>query len=261
MSRALELRGLTKSYGMLKAVDDVSVVIRPGARHALIGPNGAGKSTLFKLITGELAATSGSLHFGDQDVSRWSQPRRSRLGICQTYQHSSVFSGITLEENVALAARRNLGRGADWWRPASRVAGVAAIVEECLETVGLLERSQHTPASLSHGERRQLELAIVLAAKPSVLLLDEPTAGMSATESSAFVRLVRSLPSELSVVIVEHDLDVVFDLAEEISVLNFGTLLASGTRDEIIADERVQEAYLAWMPTDGANDSWTAEEA
>lgn len=261
MSRALELKGLTKSYGMLKAVDDVSLVIKPGARHALIGPNGAGKSTLFKLITGELAATSGSLHFGGQDISRGSQPRRARLGICQTYQHSSVFSGITIQENVALAARRNLGRGADWWRPASRVAGVGAIVDDCLQAVGLVERRQDTPASLSHGERRQLELAIVLAARPSVLLLDEPTAGMSATESTAFVRLVRSLPSELSVVIVEHDLDVVFDLAEEISVLNFGTLLASGTCEEIVADERVQEAYLAWMPTDAGDDSWTVEEA
>lgn len=262
MTAMLSLDGLTKTYGMLRAVDSVSLSVKAGSRHALIGPNGAGKSTLFKLITGEVSATSGTLRLGDRNIGRRSQPERARLGICQTYQHSSVFLNISLAENVALAARRSLGRGADWWRPAHKVAGAAEIVEECLDSVGLLDRRNDLPIALSHGERRQLELAIVLAARPSVLLLDEPTAGMSATESLEFVHLVRKLPKELSVVIVEHDLDVVFELATEISVLNLGKLIASGTPDEIVADEAVQAAYLSWMPSDDDADlPWSVKDA
>ena len=254
MGSLLSLQGVTKTYGMLHAVNSVSLDIPEGSRHALIGPNGAGKSTLFKLITGEVPLTSGKLRFDDVDITRRSQPHRARLGICQTYQHSSVFLNISLAENVALAARRKLGHGSDWWRPTAAVAGIAEVVDESLLAVGLLERRDHQPLELSHGERRQLELAIVLAARPSVLLLDEPTAGMSATESADFVKLVQELPPELTVVIVEHDLDVVFELATQISVLHLGQLIATGTPEEIVANQEVQDAYLSWMPVDEGNE-------
>lgn len=262
MTQTLRLDGLTKSYGMLNAVDGVTLEIPPGSRHALIGPNGAGKSTLFKIVTGEIAPTAGRLHFGGDDISKRSQPHRARLGICQTYQHSSVFLNLSLTENVALAARRTLGHGSEWWRPARRVSGVDELVAESLEAVGLLARSADLPVALSHGERRQLELAIVLAARPSVLLLDEPTAGMSAAESLDFVHLVRALPEELTIVIVEHDLDVVFELATQISVLHLGKLIATGTPEEVTAHQGVQDAYLSWMPTDVDSDlPWSAKEA
>ncbi len=247
MASSLQLEGIGKHYGALRAVDDVTLTVEAGSRHALIGPNGAGKSTLFKLITGEVPATTGSLRLDGTDIGGYAQPRRSRAGISQTYQHSSVFGGLTLGENVALAARRQQGRERIWWRSADRIRGVDAVVEESLGSVGLAERVGDVPASLSHGERRQLELAIVLATRPRVLLLDEPTAGMSAAESWQFVRLVQGLDPELTVVVVEHDLDVVFELATHISVLHLGRLLATGTPDAVAADPAVQEAYLAWQ--------------
>ncbi|MEU3168308.1 ABC transporter ATP-binding protein [Streptosporangium sp. NPDC006930] len=250
MTAALRLDGLTRAYGALRAVDDVTLTVRAGARHALIGPNGAGKSTMFKLLSGEVRPTDGRIRYFDDDVTRYSQPRRVRMGIAQTYQHSSVFMSLTVAENVALAAQRVQGIGTVWWRGAVRYADRTAATGECLTAVGLAERSDDLVSSLSHGERRQLELALALASKPRLLLLDEPTAGMSATESDAFVQLVKTLPGDLTVIVVEHDLDVVFSLATDISVLHHGKLLATGTPAEVSADPAVQEAYLSWSATD-----------
>ncbi|MEU8204444.1 ABC transporter ATP-binding protein [Streptosporangium sp. NPDC049046] len=250
MTAALRLDGLTRAYGALRAVDGVTLTVRAGARHALIGPNGAGKSTMFKLLSGEVRPTDGRIRYFDDDITRYSQPRRVRMGIAQTYQHSSVFMSLTVAENVALAAQRVQGIGTVWWRGSARYADRAAATRECLTAVGLAERSGDLVSSLSHGERRQLELALALASKPRLLLLDEPTAGMSATESDAFVQLVKTLPDDLTVIVVEHDLDVVFSLATDISVLHHGKLLATGTPAEVSADPAVQEAYLSWSATD-----------
>ncbi|MEV0395292.1 ABC transporter ATP-binding protein [Polymorphospora rubra] len=247
---AFDLAGLTRSYGALRAVDDVTLTVRAGARHALIGPNGAGKSTMFKLLTGEVRATAGRIHYFGTDITRYPQPRRSRLRIAQTYQHSSVFMPLTVRENVALAAQRVQGIGTVWWRGARRYPDRGVWAERNLAAVGLEQRADDLASALSHGERRQLELALALASRPRVLLLDEPTAGMSAAESAAFVALVKGLPAELTVIIVEHDLDVVFSLATQISVLHHGRLLATGDPDQVSADPAVQEAYLSWSATD-----------
>lgn len=257
---ALEIEGLTRAYGALRAVDEVSLRVPAGTRHALIGPNGAGKTTMFKLLTGEVRATAGRVRYFGTDITGWSQPRRVRARIAQTYQHSSVFTPLTVRENVALAAQRTQGIGRVWWRGADRYADRAAWAEQNLAVVGLATRADDLASALSHGERRQLELALALATRPRLLLLDEPTAGMSATESEAFVRLVETLPEEITVIIVEHDLDVVYRLATEISVLHHGRLLASGPLAEVSADPAVQEAYLSWSAVDDPDaDDWSAD--
>ncbi|MFV2088356.1 ABC transporter ATP-binding protein [Micromonospora sp. LOL_021] len=247
---AFDLVGLTRAYGALRAVDDVTLTVRAGARHALIGPNGAGKSTMFKLLTGEVRATAGRIRYFGTDITRYAQPRRARMRIAQTYQHSSVFMPLTVRENVALAAQRVQGIGTVWWRGAGRYGRRDSWAAENLAAVGLEQRADDPAAALSHGERRQLELALALASRPRVLLLDEPTAGMSSAESASFVALVKSLPTELTVIVVEHDLDVVFSLATQISVLHHGQLLATGDPDQVSADPAVQEAYLSWSATD-----------
>ncbi|MER7273299.1 ABC transporter ATP-binding protein [Dactylosporangium sp. NPDC000244] len=250
MTAALQVDGLTRAYGALRAVDDVTMTVRAGARHALIGPNGAGKSTMFKLLSGEVRPSAGRIHYFGEDITGRSQPRRARMRIAQTYQHSSVFMPLTVAENVALATQRVQGIGTVWWRGADRYRERASAAHECLVAVGLADRSGDHVSALSHGERRQLELALALAARPRLLLLDEPTAGMSPTESADFVRLVKTLPDDLTVIVVEHDLDVVFSLATDISVLHHGRLLATGTPAEVSADPAVQEAYLSWSVTD-----------
>lgn len=247
---AFEIEGLTRAYGALRAVDAVSLRVPAGTRHALIGPNGAGKSTMFKLLTGEVRVTAGRVRYFGTDITGWSQPRRVRARIAQTYQHSSVFTPLTVRENVALAAQRTQGIGRIWWRGAGRYPDRVAWAEENLAAVGLADRAGDPASALSHGERRQLELALALATRPRVLLLDEPTAGMSATESEAFVALVESLPSDLTVIVVEHDLDVVYRLATEISVMHHGKLLATGPPELVSADPAVQEAYLSWSAVD-----------
>ncbi|MFC0531749.1 ABC transporter ATP-binding protein [Phytohabitans kaempferiae] len=250
MSDALQIEGLTRAYGALRAVDEVTLTVRAGARHALIGPNGAGKSTMFKLLSGEVRPTAGRIRYFGTDITRLSQPRRARMRISQTYQHSSVFMPLTVLENVALAAQRVQNIGTVWWRGADRYPDRTAAALESLAAVGLGDRAGALASSLSHGERRQLELALALVCRPRLLLLDEPTAGMSATESAAFVDLVRTLPDDLTVIVVEHDLDVVFSLATDISVLHHGQLLATGTPEQVSADPGVQEAYLSWTVAD-----------
>jgi branched-chain amino acid transport system ATP-binding protein len=244
MTAVLECTGVTKRFGQLAAVDDVSLTIERGARHALIGPNGAGKSTFFNLLAGTLRPTSGRIVFDGQDVSKRSDAWRSRAGLAKTFQHSSLFLSLSVADNVAIAAQRVTGDGLRLRRSARKCPEVDTCVGRSLERTGLSERAQSRVSDLSHGERRQLEVAVALATEPTMLLLDEPTAGMSAAESGRFAELVESLPSDVTVLLIEHDLDVVFRLASRISVLHLGRLLADGAPEQIRADERVQAAYL-----------------
>lgn len=238
----LRCTGLSRSFGALKAVDGVDLAVEPGARHALIGPNGAGKSTLFKLITGTMRADAGAVELAGQDVSRRSEVQRCRLGMSQTLQHASLFASMTAVETVALAVQRHDGSRIGLLP--RRRPEVRERAEHLLADVGLTGRGDIVVPSLAHGERKQLEVALALACNPSLLLLDEPAAGMSPAERGRLVELVKGLPAEITVLFVEHDLDLVFALAGAVTVLHLGRVLLSGTPDEVRASEAVREAYL-----------------
>jgi branched-chain amino acid transport system ATP-binding protein len=238
----LSLSGVGRHFGALKAVDDVSLEVPPGARHALIGPNGAGKSTLFKLITGSMPVSSGTVTLAGADITRLAEHQRARRGISQTLQHSSLFLTQTVHQNVLLAAQRHRTSRRSLVPRAQTAARER--VRSLLVDVGLAGRADTPVAALSHGERRQVEVAVALACEPRLLLLDEPAAGMSPAESARLVGLLRSLPESVTVVIVEHDLDVVFALATSVTVLHLGRVLLTGTPDEVRASAAVQEAYL-----------------
>jgi branched-chain amino acid transport system ATP-binding protein len=244
MTSVLELSDVGRRYGELRAVDGVTLDVEAGSRHALIGPNGAGKSTLFGLISGTVRPTSGRIRFLGHDVTRRGPHRRTRLGVGRTFQHSSLFDDLTARENVALAAQLTLGHAGNPVVPARRFDDVDARSEELLDLVGLDHRAGVEAGSLSYGHRRQLEVALALATEPRLLLLDEPTAGMSRDEARRFMLLIGALPPQLTVMIVEHDMDVVFELATVISVLDAGRLIASGPPEEIRTSTVVQEAYL-----------------
>jgi branched-chain amino acid transport system ATP-binding protein len=244
MTVALELVDVSRRYGELRAVDSVTLEVEAGSRHALIGPNGAGKSTLFGLISGTVRATSGRIRFLGTDVTRRSPHRRTRLGMGRTFQHSSLFDELSARENVAMSVQRKLGHAGNPVLPVSRFHDVAARSDELLELVGLGGLGDAGAGSLSYGHRRQLEVALALATEPRLLLLDEPTAGMSREEAQQFMSLIGSLPDELTLMIVEHDMDVVFELATMISVLDAGRLIATGPPAEIRTSSAVQEAYL-----------------
>ena len=238
----LSLSGVSRHFGALKAVDDVTIDVPDGARHALIGPNGAGKSTLFKLVTGSMRVSSGTVSLGGTDVTRLSEPQRARRGISQTLQHSSLFLSQTVQQNVLLAAQRQY-RTRHSLVP-RRQAAARERASGLLADVGLEGRAGTPVSALSHGERRQVEVAVALACEPRLLLLDEPAAGMSPAESTRLVGLLRSLPASVTVVIVEHDLDVVFALATSVTVLHLGRVLLTGSPDDVRASAAVQEAYL-----------------
>ena len=239
---ALRCTGLRRSFGALAAVDGVDLLVEPGARHALIGPNGAGKSTLFKLVTGTMRANAGTVELAGRDVTRLSEVTRCRLGMSQTMQHASLFASMTAAETVAIAVQRHDG-GRIAVLPRRRPQ-VRARAEELLAEVGLADRRDVLVPSLSHGERKQLEVALALACRPSLLLLDEPAAGMSPAESARLLTLLAGLPPEITVLFVEHDLDLVFSLADAVTVLHLGRVLLSGSPDDVRGSEAVREAYL-----------------
>lgn len=243
---ALTCRNLSRSFGALRAVDDVDLTVEPGARHALIGPNGAGKSTLFQLLTGRMRADAGTVGLDGRDITRFSEVRRCRLGISQTLQHASLFASLTVAQTVALAVRRHGpdGGGAPVRPWPRREPGVEARTAELLALVGLAGRDRQPVRALSHGERKQVEVALALACAPTVLLLDEPAAGVSPAESAHLTGLLAGLPRAVTVLFVEHDLDLVFDLADRVTVLHLGRILYSGTPDEVRASEEVRAAYL-----------------
>jgi branched-chain amino acid transport system ATP-binding protein len=240
----LSLEQVTKTYGALRAVDDVSIELIEGARHAVIGPNGAGKTTLFHLIAGTLRPTTGRIVFDGVDVTRRREHRRTLLGMSRTFQQSSLFEGLTAFENIATAVQRRRGYARSLVRPARTYGDVNERSDELLAQVGLGELGPVPVGALSHGHRRQLEVALALAAEPKLLLLDEPTAGMSREEARRFMSLIGTLPPSLTIVLVEHDMDIVFGIATEISVLDAGRLIASGPPEQIRGSAVVQEAYL-----------------
>ncbi|MFD6911632.1 ABC transporter ATP-binding protein [Streptomyces virginiae] len=240
----LELRSVSRRFGSFTAVDEVSLTVRPGARHAIIGPNGAGKSTLFGLISGTLPVSGGTILLDGQDVTRLPVHRRVGLGTAATFQHSSLFLRETVLENVLLAALLRTGRGLGGWRKVSARATEIDRARSLLYRVGLPDRHDLMVGTLSHGERRQLEVAVALATEPRLLLLDEPAAGMSPAETERLTELIAALPAEVTVLLVEHDLDMVFELADTVTVLHLGRHLTTGTPDHVRASAEVQRAYL-----------------
>lgn len=252
MSAMLEARDLTKRFGGLTAVDRASLAVEQGSITALIGPNGAGKSTFFKMLAGEIAPTSGDIVFKGERISGYGVARISRLGIGKSHQITQIFPNLTVAENVvipALAARRG-GFRADIFAAVRRVDGLAELVERTLTEVGLLARAGVRAGELAYGEKRCLEIGLALATEPELLLLDEPAAGMSPTETADTVALIQRLRATVTIVIVEHDMDVVFGLADRIMVMQNGATIAYGAPEEIRADARVREAYLG-----GADDA------
>jgi branched-chain amino acid transport system ATP-binding protein len=231
-------------FGGLRAVDDVALAVLPGERRALIGPNGAGKTTLFNLIAGALPVTLGRIELFGQDITRLPPHRRAALGLMRTFQISTLFPTLTVHENCLLAVQALSPVKLAMHRPLSRYRALHARVDETLAAVGLADRAAATVRNLSHGEQRQLEIGLALAGRPRVLLLDEPTAGLSPAESAAMARLLAQLDPAMTVLIIEHDMDIALELAQHVTVLHYGRVIADGTRDAVRADPTVREIYL-----------------
>ena len=243
-SPVLELRGLSKSFGGLQATRNVSLQIMPGDRKAIIGPNGAGKTTLFNLITGIHPSTSGQVVLFGQDVTTWPSHKRTALGMARTFQITSLFPKLTVLDNVLLAIKGLSPSKFVMWRLLSSYRDVYDKAHGLLENAGFLDRKDTEVRYLSHGEQRQLEIILGLASDPKILLLDEPAAGLSSGESAEMAKFLLSLNPNLAILLIEHDMDVVFDVADEISVLHFGEVLETGTPEQIHNSQRVQEIYL-----------------
>jgi branched-chain amino acid transport system ATP-binding protein len=242
--QVLQLRGLSKSFGGLAAVRDVSLEISSGERKALIGPNGAGKTTLFNLITGVFPASSGEIVLFGEDVTRWPSHRRTALGMARTFQITSLFPKLTVLDNVLLAIA-GVGRTKlVMWRPLSSYKEHQEKARRLLEAAGYWERRNVEIRNLSHGEQRQIEVVLGLASQPKLLLLDEPAAGLSSGESREMAEFLKRLDPTLAILLIEHDMDVVFDVVSDISVLHFGAVVESGSCEKIRTSERVQQIYL-----------------
>jgi len=240
----LELRGLCKSFGGLHAVRDVSFRIMPGDRKAIIGPNGAGKTTLFNLITGIFPSTSGEVRLFGTDVTGWPSHRRTAMGMARTFQITSLFPRLTVLDNVLLAIKGLKPSKFVMWRFLSSYKDVYDKAHGLLQQAGFMDRANTEVRYLSHGEQRQLEIVLGLASDPTILLLDEPAAGLSSGESVEMTKFLMKLDPKLAILLIEHDMDVVFDLAHTISVLHFGQILETGTPEQIQKSRKVQEIYL-----------------
>ncbi len=240
----LELKNLCKSFGGLQATHDVTLRIMAGDRKAIIGPNGAGKTTLFNLITGIYPVTSGHVLLFGEDVTKWPSHRRTALGMARTFQVTHLFPKLTVLDNVLLAIEGLRPSKFVMWRFMSSYKDVYAKAYELLEQAGFLDRKDTEVRNLSHGEQRQLEIVLGLASDPKILLLDEPAAGLSTGESTEMAHFLLKLDPKLAILLIEHDMDVVFDVADEISVLHFGEVLETGTPEQIKQSARVQEIYL-----------------
>ena len=240
----LDIRGLKKSFGGVVATDGVTLRIEAGELHAIIGPNGAGKTTLIAQLSGDLAPDAGQVVFNGKDVTNVPTHRRSHYGLARSFQITSVFMGLSVIDNVALAVQAHDGHSFRFWQPATTQAGLRKPALEVLEKVGLINRAGSIASALSHGERRQLEIAMALATNPSFMLLDEPMAGMGVEESAAMVEILRNLKGDKTILLVEHDMDAVFALADRISVLVYGRIVATGKPDAIRRNAEVRSAYL-----------------
>ncbi len=240
----LQTRHLVKRFGGITATDDVTLSIAAGARHALIGPNGAGKTTLINLLTGVLPASSGQVLLRGQDISHMAPHRRVGLGLVRTFQINQLFASLTPLQSLALAVASRQGVAQRWWRPMGHDAAIATECEQLLAQFRLSEQADQPTRELAYGKRRLLEIALAVAQRPSVLLLDEPAAGVPAAERQDILATVAALPTDVSVVLIEHDMDLVFSFATTLTVLVNGAVLTSGTPAEIAADERVRAVYL-----------------
>jgi len=240
----LELRGLSKSFGGLHAVKDVNLQIFAGDRKAIIGPNGAGKTTLFNVITGTLPASSGQAILFGSDVTAWPSHRRTAMGMARTFQVTNLFPKLTVLDNVLLAIQGLRSMKFVLWRPLSSYRDVYEKARRLLEDVGYWDRRDVEVRNLSHGEQRQIEIVLGLASDPKILLLDEPAAGLASGESREMATFLKRLDPTLAILLIEHDMDVVFDVVDRISVLHFGEVVEEGPSDAIRRSTRVQEIYL-----------------
>jgi branched-chain amino acid transport system ATP-binding protein len=242
--RCLAVRGLAKAFGALKVTDDVSLDVRRGEIHALIGPNGAGKTTLIAQITGEIAPDGGKIEFEGRDVTHLPTWARTRAGLARSFQITTLLPDFTARENVALAVQARQGSSFRFFAPARRDRRLTDPAERLLDRVGLASQADVACHDLSHGEHRQLELAVALALEPRLLLLDEPLAGMGLEDSARMIALLQGLKGQVPMLLIEHDMAAVFSLADRISVLVYGRVIASGRPEEIRDDPQVREAYL-----------------
>jgi branched-chain amino acid transport system ATP-binding protein len=240
----LELKALSKSFGGLRAVRGVDLAVLPGDRKAVIGPNGAGKTTLFNLVTGILPSTSGAVLLFGRDVTRWPSHRRAALGMARTFQVTSLFPRLTVLDNVLLAIEGLRRTKFVMWRPLASYRDVQEKAHQLLADAGFLDRRDVEVRYLSHGEQRQLEIVVGLASDPKILLLDEPAAGLSSGESAEMAKFLGRLDRSLAILLIEHDMDVVFDVADHISVLHFGEVVEAGAAERIRGSRKVQEIYL-----------------
>jgi branched-chain amino acid transport system ATP-binding protein len=240
----LHVQGLCKHFSGLAAVDNVSLEVRSGILHAVIGPNGAGKTTLMNLLSGDLPASSGRISFRGREISRLAPEQRARLGIGRSYQKTNIFPAFTAFENCRLAAQSRAPRALHWWRDARSDERTMTLAHGALGAVGLAARGDELALALSHGEQRQLEIGMCLATQPQLLLLDEPLAGMGAEESARMIELIGHLAESHALLLVEHDMDAVFQLAKVLTVMANGKVLATGAPDEIRANREVQTVYL-----------------
>ena len=243
-SVVLEAQGLVKRFGGIIATDHVNLSLKLGARHALIGPNGAGKTTLINLLTGVLSPTEGHVKLLGQDISHLPSHARVARGLVRTFQINQLFASMTPLQTLAMVVSQQRGLGSRWWQPLGQNTSVVTRCEELLTLFRLTEVMHQNTAALPYGKRRLLEMAIALACEPKVLLLDEPVAGVPAGEREELLQTVAALPSDVSVLLIEHDMDLVFRFADTISVLVSGALLTQGTPDQIANDPKVKEVYL-----------------
>jgi branched-chain amino acid transport system ATP-binding protein len=241
---ALSLSKVSKSFDGLRALDGVSLAVAPGERRAIIGPNGAGKTTLFSLISGEIKPTSGQIHLFGHELTRLPPHRRAALGLARTYQITNLFPRLTALENCLLAVQALTPAKFHLHQPLARYTDHFARACGLLDAIGLREKENETVRNLSHGEQRQLEIALALAGDPKVLLLDEPTAGLSPAESQLMTSLLRKLDPAITLLVIEHDMDVAFELTDRITVLHYGRIIADGIGHEVKTDPVVREIYL-----------------
>ncbi|HZN30217.1 MAG TPA: ABC transporter ATP-binding protein [Xanthobacteraceae bacterium] len=240
----LEIEGLSKRFGGVVASDSISLSVPKGELHAIIGPNGAGKTTLIGQLAGELAPDAGRIRFDGQDVTALPTFRRSQLGLARSFQITSLFLDFTALDNVALAVQAHAGHSFHFWRDARREAALREPARAALARVGLAGRGDVLVSKMSHGEHRQLEIAMALATTPRMLLLDEPMAGMGPEESARIVKMLRELKRDLTILLIEHDMEAVFALADRITVLVYGRIIASDRPEAIRANQEVRQAYL-----------------
>ncbi len=244
MTAVLRTEGLGKRWGAFNANSDVTLTFAPGARHALIGPNGAGKTTFINMLTGVLAPTSGKVWLGEKDITALAPHQRVRRGVSRTFQINTLFAGLTVLESVMLALFEHSGRGRVWYRTVARETDTAQEAMVLLRSLRLDDDAGILTRNLPYGKQRLLEIALALATRPKILLLDEPAAGIPSDQSAELFEVIAALPRDVTIVFIEHDMNLVFRFAERITVLVGGKVLVEGTPGEIAADQRVKEVYL-----------------